>query len=411
MTDTQEKFKSFDSLLFANGEPSGQAILKHSCVDFIVDEELGFPLSGNGEHLCIRIQKTDITTAQLVRHLRELFKVDSSAIGYGGLKDRRAITSQWFSVQLPAGEDSDEKLLASIENESLKVLENSRNSRKIKIGSHRANHFVIRLRDCTEDGQALQDLSTKVWETRLENISTQGVPNYFGPQRFGWDYSNLQQVWELMESALPGPSGAQQESGGAKQENASAQQRGRRRGRQGRGRNNRNGMLFSAARSYLFNLQLSHRLELSNWAQYLQGDVLNLDGSNRCFLLDEGLMWDEEMQQRLDSFDIHITGLLPGTIESKERYVSSGKSADIEDAVCKEYPILLEGLKFFGLKASRRSFRFRPADLKWDWQDGDLNGTRDLILEFTLPRGAYASSLLRELCHTKNSELAAVSRS
>ncbi len=400
MTETTPAFRSFDSLLFTNGAPTGEAILKNSCADFRVDEDLGFPLSGDGEHLCINIRKTDLSTPQLVRHLRETFDVDSSAIGYAGMKDRRAETSQWFSVQLPAGEADDEKLLKALESESIKVLDHNRNSRKIKIGSHRANHFHIRLRNCKNPGQSPINVCEpkngaknggqtliNMWEQRLNSISSQGVPNYFGPQRFGWDFSNLTQALELMESAL---------SSSAKQ--------GQRRQRGRRGKGSRNSMLYSAVRSYLFNLQLSRRLELGNWSQYLPGDVLNLDGSSRCFLLEAGQQWDEELQSRLDSFDIHITGLLPGIIESKERYISSGKSADIEDAVCKQYPILLEGLTFFGLKASRRPFRFRPVDLKWDWLDGDTGASRDLILEFTLPRGAYATSLLRELCHTNKSE-------
>lgn len=394
MTEEVAEFRSFDSLAFANGAPSGAATLKQDCDDFQVTEELGFPLSGDGEHLCVQIKKTDLTTTALNRHLQDRLNLDARAIGYAGMKDRRAVTSQWFSLKIPGADPfRDEKILADIENDSVKVLDHQRNSRKIKIGSHRGNHFRIRLRNCNESERV--PIREK-WEERLISFSAEGLPNYFGPQRFGRDFSNLQQAWQLMNNAV-----------GAAANSASRANR--------RKKSGRNAMLFSATRSYLFNLQLSHRLKLANWDQYLQGDVLNLDSSNRCFLLEQGQEWDDELQQRLDSLDIHITGLLPGIIESKERYISSGKSADIEDVVCKEYPLLLKGLEHYGLKASRRPFRLLPQGLKWSWEAGPESGAEsegeckkadgdstDLILEFTLPKGAYATSLLRELCKTNN---------
>ncbi len=116
---------------------------------------------------------------------------------------------------------------------------------------------------------------------------------------------------------------------------------------------------------------------------------------------------------RLEQFDIHITGPLPGEIDSKDKYVSYGEAADIEDAVCKEFSTLMAGLKHFGLKAARRPLRFRPIDLSWEWRQSDgcgrsaqrsterPEGPGDLLLDFSLGKGAYATSLLRELCVTK----------
>jgi tRNA pseudouridine13 synthase len=152
------------------------------------------------------------------------------------------------------------------------------------------------------------------------------------------------------------------------------------------------GMLFSAARSYLFNQLLSARLQQGNWNRYVEGDVLNLDGTNRYFVIAEG-QWDESLQQRLQDFDIHLSGPLVGNPEAKDKYLSQRQAADIEDAVCKQFSTLVEGLKHFGLTAARRPLRFRPIKLSWQWRHAT-----ELELKFALPRGCYATSLLRELC-------------
>jgi len=161
-------------------------------------------------------------------------------------------------------------------------------------------------------------------------------------------------------------------------------------------------MLFSAARSYLFNQLLSRRLELGNWNAYTAGDVLNLAGTDRSFALATGVEWDWSLQQRLEDFDIHITGPLPGEVDPKDKYISSGEAADIEEAVCKQFKTLLAGLRHFGLKTARRPLRFRPIDLAWEWQKSEQkDGASNLLLDFSLGKGAYATSLLRELCVTR----------
>jgi tRNA(Glu) U13 pseudouridine synthase TruD len=130
--------------------------------------------------------------------------------------------------------------------------------------------------------------------------------------------------------------------------------------------------------------------------------VLNLDGTNRSFALETGVEWDPVLQQRLEDFDIHITGPLPGENDPKDKYVSYGEAADIEEAVCKQFTTLLAGLRHFGLKTARRPLRFRPIDLKWEWlQSEHTDGASDLLLDFSLGKGGYATSLLRELCVTR----------
>ena len=370
-------FEDLDSLAYARGRPQTSARLKQAFSDFRVDEQLGFKFSERGEHLVLQIEKTDHSTVDVAKKLSEVSGVHRADIGYAGMKDRRAQTKQWFSIKLPKQKES---AIDGIESESLRILARHRNSRKITIGSHRCNHFQLRLRNCQGSQSAFEDA--------LQQIASMGVPNYFGSQRFGRGLSNMHQVQAWMRAEL---------GLGTTDATASVpRQRFKR------------SMLFSAARSYLFNQVLSKRLQLGNWASYVEGDVLNLDGTDRCFALETASDWDQTLAQRLLDFDIHLTGPLPGLIESKDKYVSYGKAADIEDAVCKQFSTLMAGLQHFGLKASRRPLRFLPSDLHLQWlpsylstsensADGDepIAAGKDLLLDFSLGKGAYATSLLR----------------
>lgn len=372
-------FRDLDTLAFANGKPELAATFKQEFADFRVDEQLSFTFTEKGEHVYLWVEKIDRSTVDVAKKLSEVTGVHGSQIGYSGMKDRRAETRQWFSIKLPAGRESE---LTACESDSLRIVETHRNSRKLKIGSHRSNRFRVLLRDC--------DGSRDEFEQRLAQIESAGVPNYFGSQRFGRGLSNLHQVhaWMSAELAagLDGASGSVIAAAAA----SIPQQRFKR------------SMLFSAARSYLFNQVLSRRLESGNWNGYIAGDVLNLDGTDRSFALDAGVEWDSILQQRLEDFDIHITGPLPGETDPKDKYVSYGEAADIEEAVCKQFNTLLAGLRHFGLKTARRPLRFQPIDLTWEWLGkGQLGGASDLALDFSLGKGAYATSLLRELCVTR----------
>ena len=343
---------------YAQARPSLRATLKQEITDFCVDEKLGFAFTGAGEHLCLRLKKTDLTTLAVAERIATLTGISMADIGYAGIKDRRAECTQWFSLQrAPAAEGR----IDAIENTDLTILETQRNGRKIKIGSHKGNRFRIRLRQCVGVQSA--------FDHALEAIKQHGVPNYFGGQRFGRQMTNITQLLELIAAA-----GAQTRPQGQRYKRS---------------------MLYSAGRAYLFNQLLSARLHCGNWNQYVTGDVLNLDGTSRYFLLQGFEDWDENLQRRLDSFDIHISGPLAGITDPKDKYLSSGEAADIEDAVLKQFPALVNGLCHFGLKAARRALRFTAGELEWSWLDAG-----DLELRFVLGRGSYATSLLREICDT-----------
>ncbi len=337
--------------------PASTAHLKSAVDDFQVEEELGFALSGAGEHLCIEVEKTGLTTTRAVRRLAEATGLKRADIGYAGMKDRRAVARQWFSLRLP---EREEPRLHSIDDESLRILQSRRNHRKIRIGSHRANRFHIVLRDFRGERDDM--------ERRLRVLAQQGVPNYFGPQRFGLCFGNLKEIEQRIRdkniAKVPRPSRS---------------------------------LLYSAARAALFNLVLSARLAQGSWDRYLPGDVLSLDGSGRLFLPEAGNR-NESLRQRLKDMDIHVTGPLPGAAPAERKYVTHGQAADIEIAALRQNTAMLDWLRREGLQAGRRPLRFAPRELNWSWKSGDL------VLRFTLARGCYATSLLRELCITDGSE-------
>lgn len=372
------------SLAYELGAPAASAIIKQAFADFRVDEQLGFEPNGEGEHVFLHVRKTDASTVEVAKRIGVVAAVAQADVGYSGMKDRRGETSQWFSVKLPSEQEG---RLAALEDERVSILSTHRNSRKLKIGSHARNRFELRLRGCR--GEPAE------FERRLQAIRDRGVPNYFGAQRFGAQMSNLQQVSALLRGVLAGQGGA----------DARRLPRFKR------------GILFSAARSYLFNQLLSARVGDGTWSRYVEGDVLGLDGSGRCFALGVDEAWDEELQRRLESMDIHITGPLPGRVLAKDRYTPRARAADIEEVALADSAWLVDGLRAYGLDSARRPLRFRAQELTWRWEPESEVGVSaspsrasgagcvepDLILEFFLPRGAYATSLLRELCQLRES--------
>ena len=355
----------FDSLSYVNSAPTISAKLKVNFADFRVTENLGFDPTKSGDHLFIKVRKMDLSTLEVARKISEVTGSKLSSIGYSGMKDKRGECVQWFSI--PTGEGI-EKAISSIENNKLNVIASHLNTRKLKIGSHKENHFHIKLRDC--QGSKLE------FENRIDRIMEHGVPNYFGEQRFGKQMHNVHEMLRILKN----PSSAIDSNFSEYLRIKTPVKRG---------------ILISAVRAYLFNQLLSTRLLLKNWSHYLLGDILNLDGTDSYFSVSDQ-NWDEELEKRLNSFDIHISGLLPGNISSKDRYITRFKAADIENDLMKKYEPLLEGLRRMKVLSSRRPLRFRPKKFQFSWEGGDL-----LSLDFSLRRGCYATSLLREICQIK----------
>ncbi|OCT28019.1 tRNA pseudouridine(13) synthase TruD [Pseudomonas putida] len=327
----------------ASGEALGRAVLKAVADDFQVDEVLDIPLSGQGEHLWLWVEKRDLNTEEAARRLARAAGVPVRAISYAGLKDRQALTRQWFSLHLPGKADPD---LSRAEDDSLRVLKQVRHQRKLQRGAHSANGFTLRLTALSADHQAL--------DARLEQLKVQGVPNYFGTQRFGHAGGNVHDAldWASRE-ALP-------------------EQR------------NMRSRLLSAGRSYLFNQVLAARVADGSWNQAQVGDLLAFTDSRSFFPAGE----QECSDPRLAILDLHPTGPMWGAGLAS----SSGLTAALETTVGERHPALCQWLGRAGLDHERRILRLPIGRLTWHYPESDI-----LQLEFVLPAGCFATVVVREL--------------
>jgi len=330
-------------LHYTNTPPQATARLREQLEDFQVKEQLSFEPEGSGQHVYLCIEKRNLNTDQVAESLARFADVKPVAIGYAGLKDRRAITTQWFSVDL-AGKP--EPAWSEFNSDHVRVIAIRRHTRKLKRGAIQNNSFQITLRDYSAAKSEL--------EHRLESILHYGVPNYFGEQRFGRDESNLVQFEKMMQGILK------------------------------RVKRHQRSLYLSAARSMLFNNVLSQRVADKNWNDVLQGEVLMLDGSHSVFQVET---IDETILNRIKTFDVHPTAPLWGSGE----LMSTDLARQLELQILQPYNPWCDYLQRVGLTQQRRALRVKVADLVWQWQG------RDVVLDFKLPAGCYATAVLREL--------------
>ncbi|PSJ39163.1 tRNA pseudouridine(13) synthase TruD [Zobellella taiwanensis] len=330
---------------YLHGEPELSGRLKVVPEDFVVREDLGFSPSGEGEHILLHVRKRGQNTQWVARELARLAGVAQRDVTWAGLKDRHAVTEQWFGVHLPGKDMPD---FSPLENEDVQILAIARHHKKLKTGALKGNYFELIISDLSGAG----DL-----DVRLAAIAARGVPNYYGDQRFGRDYGNLEQARAMFA------------------------------GRRIKDRNKRS-LFLSAARSYLFNLAVSHRLAAGLGEQLLDGDCVMLAGSQSFFTLGEDNPLDEAMQVRFASGDIRLSAPLWG----RGRLPSLDEAAALEQAALADQEAFCSGLEANGLKQERRALLLRPDDLAWQ-REGDR-----LRLSFWLPAGSYATSLVREIC-------------
>lgn len=331
-----------NELAYALGKPQDSGSIKTFPEDFRVDECLGFELSGEGEHLFLRIEKRGLNTEEVAKALSRAFGKPLRDISHAGLKDRQAVTTQWFSIQCP-GEDRPEAV--SLEGPGWRVLEANRNLKKLKTGALKANQFRLVIRDLS---------SPEIIEERLLQIKVSGVPNYFGPQRFGINGQNLVKAEAVLSGAIK------------------VKDRFLR------------GIYYSAARSFLFNLILSRRVSEGSWNRALPGDVMQLAGSHSIFTLDE---IDALIQQRIIDADISPTAPLWGRGGEK----ASLDALALQEAVLGDYMSWCEGLERQGLERSQRALILHADNLDWHWEKNNL------MLSFSLDPGCYATSIVREI--------------
>ncbi|MGP4714139.1 MULTISPECIES: tRNA pseudouridine(13) synthase TruD [unclassified Psychrobacter] len=354
--------------------PIRQATYKSYNTDFVVNEILDVDFTGEGEHLWLHIQKSGVNTAYLAKLLSEWADIPLRDVGYSGLKDRHALTTQWFSLRIPVRQMPGSKFApADIrDEESITILAQHWHNKKLNRGTHRANQFIITLRDITLQDIELKDDDKSSVEQHLATISKSGVPNYFGPQRFGWQGNNIKEALALFARSIPEHRATPKKS---KRKRAPREQ---------------NSMELSAARSLIFNEILAARVRDGSWNTGLDGEVFNLDGSGSIFASDS---IEDTLRERLASADIHPTGVLWGTSNDKV----SGLAAQLEADVIENNLLLTElakGLELRGIKAQRRALRLPIEAMRWEWQEQQDSSEQTLVLSFTLTTGSFATSVL-----------------
>ncbi len=280
------------------------ATLKLLNEDFIVTElPLQLPC-GEGEHIWLDIEKNGANTAFVAQQLAEAAGVQEWDVGYAGLKDRYAITRQWFSIYLPNGKKKGETPdLTLLQHPEYRVLCQRRHVKKLRPGDLQGNRFRIVLRDVSGDLDAI--------EANLKAVATQGAPNYFGAQRFGFEGGNVEQGRAMLarEIRVRHPK--------------------------------KKGIYLSAVRSFVFNEVLALRIRQGLWGKTLPGDVM-----------------DE-------------AGRPTGPLWGRGRVITTDQAQSLENGVAERHATLCDGMEHAGLDQERRALVASPVDMSWEWPQAD----------------------------------------
>jgi len=328
----------------ALGVPPAGGRLRTVPEDFVVEEVLGFEPDGAGAHLLLTVEKRGANTGWVAMQLARHAGIAVRDVGFCGQKDRDALTRQAYTLPWPANAPLETPLGWS--GEGYRVLAAARHGRKLRPGSHLANRFSLRVRELRGDPDAVA--------ARLAAIARSGVPSYFGPQRFGRGGANLAQAHEWARSGRP------------PRERAARS------------------FALSGARSAMFNAVLAERVRAGSWNRLLPGEAVVLDGRRSFFVIDRP---DEALDERCTSLDVHPSGPLHG----RGRSPVAGEVAAIEARVIGAEPELCALLESQGMEQERRPLRLPVRNLAWELREDEL------VLDFELPRGAFATAVLHEV--------------
>ena len=321
--------------------PGSGGVLRSRPEDFVVEERPTYLPSGSGDHLYLHLEKIGHTTAHLARELTRQLGVKTRDLGIAGLKDRHAVTRQWIS--LPAKFES---RLGEFQLEGVQILEVSRHTNKLGLGHLRGNRFTVRVRGAA--GTAGQAQAT------LELLTRLGLPNYFGPQRFGLGGLNAEEGLRVLrgESELRDPQVRR--------------------------------FLSSSVQSAVFNRTVSLRLERGLFDQLLSGDMAKKRDTGGVFLVEDA----QAESPRAERGEVSATGTLFGR-KTKPLTLDAGA---LETEVLGEFGLTPE--VFSSRKGDRRLIRIFMEDAQLQPEDDGYT------VSFALPKGSFATSVLRELMKT-----------
>lgn len=319
--------------------PTGK--IKAQCEDFRVVERLPEQASGEGEHLWLEIEKTGQNTAWVARQIANWAGVKARDVSYAGLKDRHAVTEQTFSVHLPG---VDNPAIETLDIEGCRLISAQRHIRKLKTGQLVGNQFTIRVRDVDAD---LNQLAQE-WQQLCQH----GVPNYFGPQRFGHGGKNVDVGidWLLGKKKLP---------------------------------RHQQSIYLSAVRSYFFNEILAKRVSQGTWNQLIDHEFAQFTEGKAGFYVEQPA--DEDIE-RCQQGVLSPAGSLIGL--SKDEYTGLDER---ERTIVAEFADVISALEHKKVSRHFRKLRMLPENTELTDIDGDP------LFSFFLPAGSFATSVLAEI--------------
>jgi len=384
-------------------------VIKADYTDFVVEEVPLYPTDGVGSHTYFLVEKAGLTTQQAVRDIARALNVARHEIGFAGLKDARAVTRQWMSV-----EHIDPERVARLDIPRLRILQTARHTNKLRLGHLKGNRFVIRVRQTATD--RLAEL-----QAALERLARLGVPNYFGVQRFGYRGDTWRvgraivrgDVEEAIDLILGRPDENErgrprrarelydrgEYAGAAKAwprlfhtERRAAKVLARTGGDRRRAfasiEKSTRSFYISAYQSHLFNTIVARRLPVG-LDRLLTGDLAWLHASGAVFRVNDAAA----EQPRADRFEISPTGPLFGYRMTP----ASGEPGRMETELLASEGLAPDAFRntIPRTKGGRRPVRYQAGETQL-LLGADGRGSY-LELRCVLPRGCYATALLREL--------------
>lgn len=380
--------------------------------DFFVDEIPLYAPSGEGTHIFFRVEKMGLASSDAAARIADALGVRHNDIGFAGRKDTKAVTRQWMSV-----EHIDPQRIETLDLPKIRILELARHENKIKTGHLAANRFRIRIRDLDLPAEEAKEIAAQC----LDVLARRGVPNYFGPQRFGSRNESQYLGWalvtdqlgEFVDILLGRPELDKQpdfirarrfyEQGDYDKAYRNWPYRFRdqrrvlkflighpaskRKAAKMIGKSLRS-LLICAWQSHVFNQVLAARMPQID--QVFEGDMAMKHENGACFRVDDAAV----EQPRCEAFEISPTGPLLGMRTTR----LTGRAGEIENAILDQIPLQegdLRRLRQYGAKGGRRAMRFKPRHIEIE-TGKDASGEY-LQLAFELDSGCYATTLLREL--------------
>jgi tRNA pseudouridine13 synthase len=324
--------------------PGIGGVIKQEVDDFVVEEIPAYLPSGQGEHLYLWVEKRDMGAEYFTRQLAQRLGISPRDVGTAGLKDRRAVTRQWVSVP-----GACEVLLPQVDGDGITVLKVDRHGNKLKPGHLHGNRFNILIRD-------VQEVSTL--GSIVKRIEEQGLPNYYGTQRFGRGGETLHMGWSLLH-------GERVQAGHFLKK-----------------------LALSAVQSACFNVYLSERLREGCFRQVLDGDVMAKWPAGGMFVTNDPVT----EQARFDRREIVHTGPMFGSKMREAERAAGEREAFLLRSIELGRETFRAGGKL--LEGTRRHNVIYVENLTWSEEQSNVR------LQFSLPAGSYATVLLEEVMKT-----------